>query len=135
MNTNGHTRGSWTSEGSHPYLICEVGCRSCVMKDTPDSGGGPFYPAIAPEEHNANAHLIAAAPTAPHECDDPACPGNVNRKKLAAFDGLLGACKALDEWAANPPGKDTIITEMSVIVLAARAAIANARAINEGNKS
>lgn len=36
-----------------------------------------------------NAILIALAPTAPHECDDPECPGNVNRRKLEAFDGLL----------------------------------------------
>lgn len=56
-----------------------------------------------PIERDANAHLIAAAPD------------------------LLAACEALDKWAANPPGKDTIVAEMGVIVLAARTAIAKAK--------
>lgn len=30
-----------------------------------------------------------AAINAPHECADPQCPGDINRRKLAAFDGLL----------------------------------------------
>ena len=37
---------SWVAVGAHPYLIAKVN-RSCVMQDTPDSGGGPFYPAIS----------------------------------------------------------------------------------------
>ncbi len=27
----------------------------------------------------------------PHDCSDPKCPGNVNRRKLAALDGLMAA--------------------------------------------
>lgn len=42
----------------------------------------------------ANACLLAAAPTAPHDCDDPQCPGAINKRKLDAFDGLLEACGA-----------------------------------------
>ena len=44
------------------------------------------------------AKLIAAAPTAPHECDDPDCPGNINRKKMEAYPGLLAACKESLLW-------------------------------------
>ena len=42
---------------------------------------------------NVNAGLIALAPTAPHDCDVPGCPGADNKRKLAAFDGLLEAAK------------------------------------------
>ena len=36
----------------------------------------------------ANAALIALAPTAPHDCDDPQCPGDINRRKLESFDEI-----------------------------------------------
>lgn len=41
-----------------------------------------------------NHALSLLAPTAPHECSDPACPGNVNRHKLAAFEKMR---KALEQ--------------------------------------
>ena len=39
------------------------------------------------------ADLYAIAAYAPHSCGDPLCPGEVNRRKLEAFDGLLEAAK------------------------------------------
>ena len=36
-----------------------------------------------------DAALLALAPTAPHECDIPDCPGSVNKRRLEAFDNLL----------------------------------------------
>ena len=45
------------------------------------------------ENASADAHLIAAAPTAPHDCDDPKCSGASNKRKLAAFDEILAALK------------------------------------------
>ena len=42
------------------------------------------------QEAMANAELIVAAPTAPHECD-PECPGEQNRRKLAVYGELLAA--------------------------------------------
>jgi len=52
----------------------------------------------------ANAALIAAAPTAPHECDIPGCPGVENKRKLDAFDDLLASLKdARDAIASLPP--------------------------------
>lgn len=32
---------------------------------------------------------------APHACDEPDCPGPVNKRKLEAFDQLLAACEAI----------------------------------------
>jgi len=53
------------------------------------------YGDVDVETAHANARLIAAAPTAPHECDDPKCPGNINRIKLGLFDNMLAALKDL----------------------------------------
>ena len=41
------------------------------------------------------SHIKADTSTAPHECDGPDCPGPRNLRKLAAFDALLEAAKAL----------------------------------------
>ena len=38
-----------------------------------------------------NAELIALAPTAPHTCSDPTCPGNINRQKLELWGELVEA--------------------------------------------
>lgn len=40
-------------------------------------------------QRNADYELLALAPTAPHDCDDPQCPGAINKRKLEAFDALL----------------------------------------------
>ena len=37
----------------------------------------------------------------PHECSDPDCPGHVNRRKLAAFDGLLEALTDLTQATSD----------------------------------
>lgn len=46
-------------------------------------------------EGRANAKLTALAPTAPHKCPDPQCPGNVNRRKLELYGELLAFIKPL----------------------------------------
>lgn len=33
----------------------------------------------------------------PHDCDDPECPGNVNRQRLEAFEDMR---EALESWRA-----------------------------------
>lgn len=38
-------------------------------------------------DQGADAKLIALAPSAPHKCN-PDCPGEQNRRKLAAFDEI-----------------------------------------------
>lgn len=54
---------------------------------------------VAGAKIDDDARLIAAAPEAPHECDIEGCPGRENKRKLDAFDGLLGACKGLVKGA------------------------------------
>ena len=49
------------------------------------------------ERSEANARLIAAASTAPHDCTDPNCPGAINKRKLEAFDEMLEALRHVDE--------------------------------------
>ena len=46
-------------------------------------------------------HYHLVAPTAPHSCDVPDCPGPVNKRKLEAFDDLLAA---LTKIATAPEG-------------------------------
>ena len=43
----------------------------------------------SPGHWPGNTRLLALAPTAPHHCADGRCPGEVNRRKLAAFAGLF----------------------------------------------
>ena len=38
-------------------------------------------------------HYHLVAPTAPHFCDIPDCPGPVTKRKLEAFDDLLAALR------------------------------------------
>ena len=61
-----------------------------MIKHTP----GPWNtsPYVANDCTMANAELIALAPTAPHECDDPKCPGNINRKRLELYHDFVEAC-------------------------------------------
>ena len=40
------------------------------------------------DEQRANAELLALAPTAPHVCADPECPGDINRRKLEEYESL-----------------------------------------------
>lgn len=44
---------------------------------------------------DGNAQLLALAPTAPHECVNSECPGNVNQLKLEAFDKLKTAAERM----------------------------------------
>jgi hypothetical protein len=45
-------------------------------------------------QNEANAHLLALAPSAPHYCSVPGCPGPENKRRLEAFDELVTACKS-----------------------------------------
>ena len=84
-----HTPGEWVANGN--YITLQKLQHDLIAKtltyDFPQ------------EEAVANAQLIALAPTAPHECDDPNCPGNINRLRLEAFDDLLEACQKLLYYA------------------------------------
>jgi hypothetical protein len=49
------------------------------------------------EEDESNALLISLAPTAPHGCAIPGCPGAENKRKLEAFDEMVEALHALED--------------------------------------
>lgn len=97
MNANGHTPDRWEqrpqSEGGYIGHAPNQGCGVTAIASLYCEHVRGAYHFPAELERNANAQLIIAAPTAPHECDDPACPGNVNRRKLEAIDGLLVVCE------------------------------------------
>lgn len=42
-------------------------------------------------DQDGTAELLSLAKTAPHHCDDPECPGNVNRQRLEAWGDLYDA--------------------------------------------
>ena len=48
---------------------------------------------------NGDADLIALAPAAPHDCDDPSCPGDMNRRKLEAAEGMARALTTISGWS------------------------------------
>lgn len=88
-----HTKGSWKARGR------------LVHSESDDSLIAAVYPATQQDEAvaKANAHLAAKACEAPHECSDPQCPGNVNRRKLEAYDGLLAAYNAILAGPVDEP--------------------------------
>lgn len=40
-------------------------------------------------EDEGDIELMLLALTAPHDCDDPECPGAINKRKLEAFEAHL----------------------------------------------
>ena len=63
-----------------------------------------------------NARLFALAPTAPHSCTVPDCPGPENLRKLEAFEGLLEAAKrAFDSTHIDADDLDIALNALSWI--------------------
>lgn len=50
-------------------------------------------------DHSGSDNLILSnrAILVPHQCDDPACPGNINRQKLELFDELVNCLECVIE--------------------------------------
>lgn len=90
----GHTPGPWKLN-DYGTVVC------------PDGFAYRDHPSRSLAEIHDNLVLIALAPTAPHECDDPKCPGNVNRLKLKAFEELKAALKKVD-WTYVEVGRSMI---------------------------
>lgn len=83
-----HTKGKWTSKAgvNHGTICCDDGTLAHWYR--PD-----FRTSII--ENEGNGYLLGMARTAPHECDDPHCRGNVNRRKLEAAENMRDALVAL----------------------------------------
>ena len=91
-----HTPGEWelTSSADPDQDLSIIG-RGPVVSGVIASIRTQWMHEPQRREQNANADLLALAPTAPHECSDPDCPGNRNRLKLAAGEELLSWLKTL----------------------------------------
>ena len=79
-----HTKGPWEYQKrrSDEYLVKgPTGAGYIATVYAAIVGDGPFQ---------ANAELIASAPTAPHDCD-PDCPGGLNKKRLEMFEEMVAA--------------------------------------------
>ena len=136
---SGHTPGPWVWDGplssgeAYRLISHHPGHKLDYVLEAVDGAvyseysSDPGYMQVSQE----NARLIAAAPIAPHECDDPKCPGNVNRRKLEAFDEMLEALmRARDtmiEWYRQDQ-RDVIGDEQAV--KAAHREVASVREIN-----
>ena len=83
-----HTPGPWKA-GNGPYGsddgIIQAGVEVTFARGVVLTNSGHGSTSASPED----AALLALAPTAPHECDIPSCPGLVNKRKLNSFYTLL----------------------------------------------
>ena len=120
-----HTPGPWFHGGCVVYgndhklggdLICDLACT--VIARTANVV-------------EANARLIELAPTAPHECDDPKCSGNVNRRKLELFGEMFRALLKIKQRMYSDP--DPLSHEMYETIDIIEAVIAKAQQL-EGTK-
>jgi hypothetical protein len=76
MSKINHTKGTWRITGAYKHLI---------DNGTEDS---PVICEIWNRKED-DATLVSIAKTAPHECDDPKCPGNINRQIIEMFPKLM----------------------------------------------
>ena len=78
-----------------------------------------------------NFDLLTMVLAAPHECSDPQCPGNVNRRKLEAFDRLLAVCERYHAQFRKEVHRDEVtalsLVEASSLYNDACAALAKAQ--------
>lgn len=95
------------------------------------SGAMPHQQRPDHKEAEGNADLIMKAREVPHECSNPQCPGNVHRRKLKAFDGLLDVCERfysqLSKEIEDEGATVFVMAEASHLLSAAEAAITKAK--------
>lgn len=77
-----------TIDQDEPLHAFIADCYRVRAKDAEAHEVCPFTPS---EEAAANARLVALAPTAPHECDVPGCPGAETKRKLEAAAAVVKA--------------------------------------------
>lgn len=103
-----------TYKGRHPYLAFQVG-EFCVMFDTPDSGGGPFYADETAQQRlervNYYVRCLNAAPRmfgALLECEQILGKVKVTGEELtpaedAVFEALLHVISAIKVVKGEKP--------------------------------
>ena len=86
-----HTSAPWEIENDMlGYNPCNIFDRTTGIgiATTKDKGGAFDDPNREGGTNAHNATLITMAPSAPHVCSNPKCPGNINRLKLAAWEQM-----------------------------------------------
>src|SRR3990167_10044181 len=83
-----HTKGPWHWHNEKTYNLAGKG--SYQDGDILHCNGKPS---------NSDADLISLAPTAPHTCEDPDCPGDINRRKLEAAEEMARALQTINGWS------------------------------------
>ena len=69
---------------------------------------------------NSTAELRDCALEVPHECDEPKCPGNINRQKLTMFAEMLDALRSTRK-AMQIAGCERICIRIDSVITRARA--------------
>ena len=105
--TTEHTPGPWNrAYGSrfwHSHDAGVTGPDGILVASAID-----FNEYARDEEVEANARLIAAAPEAPHDCGNPDCPGQINKRKLDVYPELLEALRNLVHSYDTGMGKKAV---------------------------
>ena len=111
-----HTPGPWRTDPEFDNFT--VLARNGVM--VADCGIMGFRAGRSLATNQANARLIAAAVTAPHECGDPNCPGAINKRKLDAHAAMLEALEAIYAECESGPiqGLRQVIAGRAALALA-----------------
>lgn len=91
-----HTQYPWSVKGIQIHKVNE--CQICKVW----CFGGDLW--------RGNAIIIALAPTAPHNCSDPKCPGNINRQIIEIFPALVDMLESsfYDEFVGSSVLADII---------------------------
>ena len=93
-----HTPGPWCVEMGHDGAFKVENGWIDARFTVADRAPVPFRA----DESTGNGFLIALAPTAPHDCSVPGCPGPENKRRLEAFEELVVALRAVADAFSQP---------------------------------
>lgn len=98
-----HTPGPWKGKRVSLPLTSSIYHEVHCGEKTPIVNWAGFDDSTrTKKQHLANAELLGLAPTAPHSCDVPDCPGARNQRCLEDFDALLGFLEHSIKYANQP---------------------------------
>lgn len=124
LDATGHTPHDWTARP------CGSAGGGRVWINAPRPGEGERFctliATVAPYDdtrgqEEADTVLILHATHAPHVCDDPTCPGNLNARKLAAYADLRDALAMIAAKAEETDGR--FAASVAAVVRAALARV------------
>lgn len=84
-----HTRDDWEVRPT---------TEPCDIRDGYEIVSKNLGGVIAYVNNEENACVMACGHEAPHECADPQCPGDINRRKLEAYPDLVNGTHKTVVW-------------------------------------